>query len=192
MIRYLSLKLLTNQGTFLRSPLKSLDHKDLISSRIYILTCLHLLSGSPNEPHMAPELVKDCDDASEWMFQHLSSLQPHNPQPTDILQAIHDWSTTHRSLIREIVELDPTLAFRMHNTFCNVCGTVMHSVTHNTARRIPSITNIVIRDATRLRDALRVSNSFFRNLLNKHLSLKTSRFPFIILTHIFRMLKRPD
>ena len=128
---------------------------------------------------MAPELVRDCDDASEWMFQHLSSLQPHNPQPTEILQAIHDWSTTHRSLIREIVELDPTLAFRMHNTFCNVCGTVMHSVTHNTARRIPSITNIVIQDATRLRDALRVSYfSQIKTSLDQHQFLKRKLPPY--------------
>ena len=104
---------------------------------------------------MAPELVKDCDDASGWMFQHLSSLQPHKPQSTELLQTIHSWSSNHRELIREIVDLDPTLAFRMHNIFCNVCGTIMHAVTHGTERRIPSITNIVLQDVTKLRDSLK-------------------------------------
>ena len=90
------------------------------------------------------------------MFQHLSALQPHSPVATDILEAIDRWSHNHREIIREIVDLDPTLAFRMHNIFCNVCGSVMHAITNKTERRIPSITNIVIQDVTRLRDSLKV------------------------------------
>ena len=120
----------------------------------YLKTCL----VSRNEINEAQSFVEDCDDANQWMFQHLSALQPHSPVATDILETIHSWSHNHREIIREIVQLDPTLAFRMHNIFCNVCGSVMHAVTRNNERRIPSLTTIVLRDVTRIRDSLQVSN----------------------------------
>ena len=114
-------------------------------------------SVSRNEAHEAQSLIEDCDDCNQWMFQHLATVQPRSPVASDVLEAINHWSLAHREIIREIVDLDPTLAFRMHNIFCNVCGSVMYAVSNNTTRRIPSLTNIVIQDMTRLRDSLQVN-----------------------------------
>ena len=70
--------------------------------------------------------------------------------------AVDHWQRQHIELIDEIVEMDPTLAFRMHNVFCNVCGTVMYDMTHKKTQQIPTKLEHVVRDITSLRDKLKV------------------------------------
>ena len=65
-------------------------------------------------------------------------------------------------LIDEIVEMDPTLAFRMHNVFCNVCGTVMFDMSRKQTNQIPTKLQKVIQDIKAVRDKVKVSH-------NKHL-----------------------
>ena len=104
-----------------------------------------------------PELLKDVREARDWMYQHIQELQTRIPPPRNIVIAVDHWQRQHIELIDEIVDMDPTLAFRMHNVFCNVCGTVMYDMTHKRTQQIPSKLEQVIRDITSVRDKVKVS-----------------------------------
>ena len=90
------------------------------------------------------------------MYQHINEMRSRSPIPNDTLTAIDQWSRRHLELISQIVDIDPTRAFRMHNIFCNVSGSVMYALTHNNASRLPSTLNLVLADLQNLLTQLQV------------------------------------
>ena len=90
------------------------------------------------------------------MYGHINEYRARSTIPDDVLIAIDQWSRRHLELVKEITDIDPTRAFRMHNIFCNVCGSIMYGITHNSASRIPSTLNLVIQDLNRLLTSLQV------------------------------------